>query len=102
MFDLTKEALDGVSVSIERDVENSPRRSRCASWNDWHCGAFGDCCNGSGPIVAFVSQHVFGLEAIRQRFDLGDIIAFPTRQDQTNWIARRIGGEMDFAAEPAA
>lgn len=102
MFDFAEEALDGVSVAIERSVETSPRGSRCASWNDWHCGAFGDGLNGSRPIVAFVSQHIFGLEAIKQCFDLGDIIAFPTRQDQANGVAVSIGRKMDFAADPAA
>ncbi|MGC1494354.1 MAG: hypothetical protein WA790_01005 [Sulfitobacter sp.] len=41
-------------------------------------------------------------QTIKERFDLGDVIALSTRQDQADWIAMRIRCEVDFAADLTA
>lgn len=52
------------------------------------------------PIIPFVRQNERSFQPLKQGFNLGDVIALSTRQDQTDWIAMRIGREVDFTADP--
>lgn len=100
MFDLAEEALDQIAVFVDRGVEASPTCGCGASRNDGFCAGGGYSIHSPLPIIAFVCQNMTGFQAVKQRFDLRDVVALAAGQDEANGVAERIGGGMDLGAQP--
>jgi hypothetical protein len=52
-------------------------------------------------IVSLVRDDRFGFDAFDQGARLGDIVALARSEQQADGIAERIGGGVDFGAQPA-
>lgn len=101
MFDLAEEAFDEVTFPVERCIERPAHGGRGAARDDR------DRATGSGGIkcalgiVSLVGEDEAGAEAVKQRFDLSDIVALAARQEDAHRKAERVGDDMDLGAQPA-
>ena len=101
MFDLAEEALDEVPILVDCSVEGAPTGGCGSSRNDWFCSGRSDGVHGALAVISFVCQDIASLQPLEQPLDLGDVIAFSTCQNEADWIAKRIGGGMNFGAQAA-
>ena len=101
MFDLTEEAFDQVAILVECGIETPPLGCCSSARNDGFRACSGDGVHGSLAVIALVRQHMACRQAIKQGFNLGDVIAFPTRQDEANGVAKRISGGMNLGTQAA-
>lgn len=98
VLDLAEEPFDGATVFIESRVKPAPRCCWGRTWKNRGCPS--DCLHCPRTIIAFIRENKVGFQPLKQGFNLGDVIALSTRQDQADWIAMRVCGEVDFTADP--
>jgi hypothetical protein len=99
VFDLTEEAFDQIAIFVNRCIKAAPCGSGGPARHDGFCASGGDGIHGALAIITFVGQNMTCLQSFKQRFDLGDIVAFTTGQDEPNRITQRIGGSMNLGAQ---
>lgn len=98
MFDLAEEAFDQIAVLVYRCIKASPTGGCGSARDDRFCASGGDGIHGALAVIAFVSQNMPCLQPIEERLNLGNVIAFPARQNEANGVAQRISGGMNFGA----
>lgn len=70
----------------------------------WHDGCRACGCDGverALTVIAFVGYNMARLQPVKQRLDLGDVVALAAGQDEADRIAKRVGGGMDLGAQAA-
>jgi hypothetical protein len=101
VFDFAEEALDEVAFLIEGGIEAAPLSGGFASRNDGDGDGAVDGTDGALPVIGFVCHDVARIQAIEQWFDLGDVVALTTGEDEANRTTQGIGCDMDLGRQAA-
>ena len=99
MFDLAEEAFDQVAFFVDGGIEAAPCGSGGSARDDRFCACGGDGIHCPLSVIAFVSQNMGRLDPVKQRFDLRNVVALATCQDEANGVAKGVGGGMDLGAQ---
>ena len=100
-LDSVDEAFDDVALSVADPIV--PWLLAIAAGRDNRLDLFG--CEQFSPrvrVVASIGNESVKMEMDEQRFNLGDVIAFTTIQNELQGKAKGIDEEMDLAAEPTS
>ena len=99
MFNFTEKSLDQIAFFIENRIEVAPCRRCAAAWDHGLCPRGGNGINGALSIIAFIRQNMIGFQAIKQRFDLCDVVTLAACEDEADGIAKCISGRVDFGTQ---
>jgi hypothetical protein len=98
LFELVEEALDDVAFFVEVNVVGTLDLA-VSFWRDDDLGAgLGDPVDEMVGIIAFVGDGRARGDAVDKIMREGDVIALARGADQSDRIAKRIAGGVDFGA----
>lgn len=101
LFELGEAALDAIAQPVAHFVVGT--RLLAAARRDHRFGALGlDQCHQFPAVIALVGQHVLGLEPRQQGGGLGDVVAFPTSEQEPHRSALVIDRQMDLGAQTSS
>lgn len=102
LLETAEETLDQISIPIEMPIE----RAKCAAIGarrDNRLSALRlDGCHKGVGVVALVGDDKASWLVLDQRSSLVDVCDLPGRQNDTQRIAKRIDGNMQFGGQPAS
>jgi hypothetical protein len=102
LFELVEEAFDDVAFFVEVDVVGTLDLA-VSFWRDDDLGAgLGDPVDEMVGVIALVGDGRARGDAVDKIMREGDVIALARGADQSDRIAKRIAGGVDFSAQPAA
>lgn len=101
LLDSAEEALDQIAALVDMPVERAGVESVRARWNDRLAALRRNRFDEGIRIVALVGHDELGRLILNQRFRLLNVGDLSGRQDDPQWIAQGIHGDMQFGGQPA-
>ena len=102
MLELIEETLDEVSFAIEGKIAEALDGAVCFGWNNDASSSHFDIGNDGITIIALVTEHVAGLDAIQQRYGLSTVRNIAGCQNEPQRIAARVAQGMQFGGQSTA
>jgi hypothetical protein len=102
LLDAAEEALDQIAVLVDMPIERT-RVDSVGAWRDDRLAALrGNCRHEGIRIVALVGHDELGGLILNQRGGLLDVGDLSCREDDAQWIAQGIHGDMQLGGQSAA
>ena len=99
LFELVEEALDDVALLVEVGVVGTLDLAVSFRRDDGRRSGLNDALDEMVGVIALVGNGRAGVEAVDKIMGKGNVVALAGSADQTDRIAKRIAGGMDFGAQ---
>ena len=101
LFELVEEALDDVALLVEIGVVGTLHLAVSFRRDDRRRSGLHDPLDEMVSVIALVGNRHARVEAVDKIMGKGNVVALAGTTDQTDRVAKRIAGGMDFGAQPA-